>query len=73
LCRTCERSTGVDTRTTFERERDRLARRAERLGAERRARPRIERTWPTYCDRGVEYEVTWDGQFGASLEERRRW
>jgi hypothetical protein len=85
LCRTCERAAGFDTRTTVERERDRLAARVRlQPFVERRQRPRIERTWPTY--RGahtrnpadgktyvVTYEVTWDGQFGASLEDRRRW
>lgn len=74
LCRTCERAAGFDTRTTIERERDRLAARVQlRPFVERRQRPRIERTWPTYRDAGVTYEVTWDGQFGASLEDRRRW
>jgi Holliday junction resolvase RusA-like endonuclease len=51
LCRTCARETGVDTRTDFERDRDRQAQRAARLGTnrvERRQRPRIQRAWPTY-------------------------
>ncbi len=73
LCRTCERAAGFDTRSDFERDRDRQARRDAALRAARTRRNPNDRSWPAYIVDGVEYEVTWDGQFGASLEDRRRW
>lgn len=61
LCRTCERETGTDTRSIFQRERDRMDRvatRVERLRVVVVTPPSILRT-VTIENR--QYDVVWDG------------
>jgi hypothetical protein len=60
LCRRCERETGVDERSVFERERDRIARRRRELESCQRATA-APRPFATRVIDGIEYEITWDG------------
>lgn len=57
LCRTCGHAAG-DSRTTRERERDRLAAREAALTRVVEPAPGALRT---VCIAGVDYDVTWDG------------
>jgi hypothetical protein len=59
LCRTCERETGSDNRSIFERERDRQLKREAQIEALRvKPEPAVPRA--RVID-GVEYEITFDG------------
>jgi hypothetical protein len=61
LCRTCERQTGADTRTTFERELDAYMRRQTQGLHVARVAPRPARVNPIVVVDGVTFEVMWDG------------
>jgi hypothetical protein len=60
LCRTCERETGVDNRSIFERERDRIAKQQRELEQCQRV-TYAPRPPATRVINGVEFEITWDG------------
>ena len=65
LCRRCGRETGVDGRSTFERDRDRLAR-AQQAVAERRPLSGPIAPGRTVIVNGQEFEVVWDGSVAGS-------
>lgn len=70
LCRTCDREAG-DTRTTFERERDKVFR-DERNAARRGIPPPPGMPPPREITvHGIDYLVIWDGSNGANIGERR--
>jgi predicted amidophosphoribosyltransferase len=62
LCRRCERETGADDRTLFERERETLERqRARRPAAAPAPVPAPQSLYVRQVD-GVEFDVVWDGR-----------
>jgi hypothetical protein len=60
LCRSCQRETGVDNRSIFERERDRIAKQQHELQQCQRV-TYVPRVPATRVINGVEFEITWDG------------
>jgi hypothetical protein len=68
LCRSCERETGVDNRSLFERQKEKVERDHERSSR----LTRVEYTSPplrTVMIRGREYDVVWDGSIAALREQ----